>query len=1149
MLSTKQLTLLFFAFTLTVLSQNSKYTLLWKIEGNGLRAPSYLFGTMHVRDARAFNFSDSVMIALSNCSAFAMEIHPDTMMMDVFNGLMSGPSASGKSALKESLSEEDYERLDKKFRDTYGYSIDKLKVKNPFMIKSMLSRGATKSTDKTTFVDAWLLGVSKTLGKNIYGLEKTSDQIDFFSSVSKEKMKEEFDEILNPDEGKAATYRNKLTEIYATGDIDAIGREVEELKSFDSLLVKRNYVMVSSMMAIMKKERLFTAVGAAHLPGKEGVIALLRKNGYKVSVMPATFTHVADKFTVDPVKMKWATHTDTLNRIVLDAPGPFINLQELTGIETRAHIDLVTITTYAYYAINMSETSGLDEEKVIDNIVKGYKDRDKMGVTKEKKFTVDGRNIRELVLKTESNNMRLQLFVVNKVLYGLMVGGSEVKALFNPTAERFLASCKILSPLEKKKSDWITFSPPKAAFSVELPFEPKDRSREETGSGGGLFKINQFMTTDMGTMTNYLIRYYDYPSQTYLNDRSVALKATIDEITSKNKLMSGPDTIWKDGFEGRRFDFMIQDKYFTEARMFVRGNRIYLLMKQDLSATSKLRQDEFFNSFTFQPFEKAELYTLSGENFEVKLPGKPDVVKDTTDEVSGYITNTVDYYITNPNSGGLYAFESSDLGKFFKVKTLSDYYSGFVKNITGHSDSLISSDSITIQGTYGREFVMSKKSGDNLRRLRVWLSGNKLFYILSYVGKDELFSEESNLIFNSLKNKPVPFDIYGSKSDKVLAALQSADTVIYQEALKALEYYEFDKKDVDKLTKALAFDYKQVSDPEIPRGALLDVIAGLKEPSLTKVLIKEFTSASNSDFIRYKAAVAVARTNSVTGLDDYLKLLNSQRTLKEDTYVWRLFSPLRDSLELTRDRFDQVIPLLDSALYRESILNAGTSLLRDDSTGALHKKYFNKLTRYAMPDLAAYIKTSKDTVKTANFAGIHDYLSLLQTTTEAKDFSDNYSKAVLAEPSMSEFYQASALALRIRNHLPLDKELSGARMKDIKTRYTLLSAYDKTGELDKVDARYTNREEIGRLALSEYLSDEGDYPKEIKSLGKIKGGEFVYYAYAFTYEGDEKEYVGISGPFDEKSKAIQFDAIYAASYFEVKEKEWKEQAEKLLENF
>ena len=43
------------------------------------------------------------------------------------------------------------------------------------------------------------------------------------------------------------------------------------------MLYDRNIGMVKSMDSIMKTGSLFSAVGAAHLPGKNGIIELLRK--------------------------------------------------------------------------------------------------------------------------------------------------------------------------------------------------------------------------------------------------------------------------------------------------------------------------------------------------------------------------------------------------------------------------------------------------------------------------------------------------------------------------------------------------------------------------------------------------------------------------------------------------------------------------------------------------------------------------------------------------------------------------------------------------------------------------------------------------------------------------------------------------------
>ena len=67
----------------------SNYNLLWKISGNGLKKPSYLFGTMHLKDKRVFDFSDSVLVKLDECPAFAMEILPDSIIRALFTTYLS----------------------------------------------------------------------------------------------------------------------------------------------------------------------------------------------------------------------------------------------------------------------------------------------------------------------------------------------------------------------------------------------------------------------------------------------------------------------------------------------------------------------------------------------------------------------------------------------------------------------------------------------------------------------------------------------------------------------------------------------------------------------------------------------------------------------------------------------------------------------------------------------------------------------------------------------------------------------------------------------------------------------------------------------------------------------------------------------------
>src|SRR4030095_8399798 len=55
-------------------SQQLPKTLLWRISGNGLSRPSYVYGTMHVNDPRLFVLGDSLLNAISTSEGFANEL-------------------------------------------------------------------------------------------------------------------------------------------------------------------------------------------------------------------------------------------------------------------------------------------------------------------------------------------------------------------------------------------------------------------------------------------------------------------------------------------------------------------------------------------------------------------------------------------------------------------------------------------------------------------------------------------------------------------------------------------------------------------------------------------------------------------------------------------------------------------------------------------------------------------------------------------------------------------------------------------------------------------------------------------------------------------------------------------------------------------
>ncbi|MBL4666685.1 MAG: TraB/GumN family protein, partial [Sneathiella sp.] len=57
-----------------------------------------------------------------------------------------------------------------------------------------------------------------------------------------------------------------------------------ELNDFmtNKLIKQRNHHMAERMLPKLSSKATFVAIGALHLPGQDGVLSLLEKNGYKI---------------------------------------------------------------------------------------------------------------------------------------------------------------------------------------------------------------------------------------------------------------------------------------------------------------------------------------------------------------------------------------------------------------------------------------------------------------------------------------------------------------------------------------------------------------------------------------------------------------------------------------------------------------------------------------------------------------------------------------------------------------------------------------------------------------------------------------------------------------------------------------------------
>lgn len=265
--------------------QKNENSLLWKITGNGLSKPSYLFGTIHITCDAAL--SDKVKKALDNTEQLCLELDMDDASMQ--GEMLKSMLMKDGVTLKSLATEADFKIVDTFLTNNVGYSAEILNPVKPFMISTMLYPKMLGCEMQS--VETELMEIAKSQNEEIIGLETVGEQLAVFDAIP---YQEQMNELVITAKDNMQRDKTELTEmmaLYKTEDVEAMVAFTEKSpnvmtsKYSDIMLKNRNQNWISRIEKIAKGKPTFFGVGAAHLGGKEGVIALLRKASFTVEAV------------------------------------------------------------------------------------------------------------------------------------------------------------------------------------------------------------------------------------------------------------------------------------------------------------------------------------------------------------------------------------------------------------------------------------------------------------------------------------------------------------------------------------------------------------------------------------------------------------------------------------------------------------------------------------------------------------------------------------------------------------------------------------------------------------------------------------------------------------------------------------------------
>jgi uncharacterized protein YbaP (TraB family) len=1126
--------LLFFAVTLSAQKQIEEKTLLWRISGNGVKAPSYLFGTMHLRDSRLFNFYDSLYTALEQCDRFAMEIQPDSLT----NGLLQDINFT--KALFNRADEEDdeadlsfnkyiEEKLTKKEIDSLhaaakaATGADKINYRK-LIARKRLGYGEWEGTNNMpVFMDAWLFNVARKQGKEISGLENLADHLRSVDSMKERNIQPDI--LFSPRGSQFVT--EGLISVYLQQEVQKMYDKIVKPDSRyeQELFNRRNMKMLTSIEKTIVGEKLFIAVGAAHLAGDSGLIWLLRSKGYTVEPVYSTKRKAATDYKYTKAKNDGYYLMDTVNGYSLNFPYKPADINMLNALTMHIYTDLgsglgyLSLASEAPFEGNPADSAALkkflSERLASTGRISAEKYIRHKGITGIEGF---------MKIKGIDESARARVFYKSNVIYIFLIWAGENKLLKQDEAETFFASATFYQPALKDSLQWEVYKNEQFGFSVMMPGKPEitditgeSRSNDNAEISIGVAADLKSAIVYMFTCTKLKPGYY-YPNDTLqFND---AQQRMMDNMNAK--LTRSKDSM-VGRYRARRVDFELSkggEKAGGAMLIVSRTGMLYVFMvMKNEKMPEQYIIDKYFNSLAIRPYAEGawEYHKQDSIGIEGWLPGL--FVRQQSSDEESYLQPDTAYYqynSFNKAAGQTYYFYRQQLSPYFWAATDSALWEPYQPKDFYSKDSLLSETNVSNGNAWGKEWWLLSEGGSVITRKRVLFCGDKRYEIFTHQNAADTADKNANRFFNELRITD-PMDtafIRTSKAALLLKDLRSADSVTREAAKSQLQEADFARSDLPLLYNALMYDYGDSSNYYFNTSTqLVRIISSFKDDTTTVFAERNYRKAADVKGLQYQLLGMILASGTQAGSDSCKKLLLDNPPVSDGSNV--IMQKAYDSLQLFKSWFPEMLTLADDQYFRGTLWSL-TEMMLDSNLVPVSMilPYADKIYRYAAIELDSL--KANDEYYGSGMDGVLGILGYCNT----KKGNELLKKGL---PLLADYLKKNILISLARNNVrPADTEINKLAAND-NWRYQLYEGFKRFNKTTWFPVKYTTQLMLAKSRIF-YAVDEEEatvqFAGEKTALFEGKQQRFYLFRITFGEEEEAEKYLGVCGPFSMDKKDV-----------------------------
>lgn len=978
----KLLVLLLLFCTSFFYAQEKKYqSLLWEISGNGLQKKSYLYGSMHVSDKVSYHLSDAFFTHLQQADIIANESEPRTWtsLFDLFNFYYQYAN-KGLFYTNFYINPLEKEDLYPLFRSS-NYNLTSLLTR---------TNEINKEYQEETYLDMFIYRTGRKFNKKTVGLEdvKTStiNIMKAQANMDQKEVEKNRQAILKILKNKS--YSQTLTDFYREKDLDMID-SLSTLSSPQSylkaMLFDRNLEMVKNMDSIMKTGSLFSAIGAAHLPGNKGVIELLRTKGYTVKPIFDDYTQKGKttKKQIEDYFIKPELTTKTTADGMISLP-----LFEIV-LENGEDLESPDLANGGYINVKrnllsdfLNKKNKLFNPKTLDSL---FYENIPGEILEKKEYQEKNYWVYDIKNRTKTGNAQRYRFYITplEIITVIMGGQGNYVRRFE---DEIFSKIVIKFATENKE----TILPKKGNFQVQFPSYyvfKGNKSKENDNSDMSIFGF------DATENAHYFLIEKTLQEVDNLEHSEYELKRIHKEFYNQHEIDST-----NTNFDKSRYIFTSKAKFEDKEISLLstlKGNKYYLLGTIN---ASKDKSKLFFDSFQFKPSiqtEKYKTFADSTSHFSIEIPEKLnehlDFVVDKDPNIgvkkkNHFASKSKSFQFLGSN-GSFIELEYYQFHKYESEKNIDSIWKNYRKKITKtEKDSVFNNievealkeefskteeyhisdwhtllfdadkkDKLAIiseniyqdkaSNSHIFEALVSKPNANQAVKYKMIFTEGKLYELKTLVDKN--YKNEDDFVektFNSIKiTSNDGENVFENKFDVFLNDVRSKHDSIRFSALKSIDYLKLAEEDLPKMKMFLnTFKFKE-DETEI-LGDLYEKLGQVKAENTSEYLEKIYKKENANTVIQFAVLRALASQKSKQAYLKIKELLEFDVPISDNEYeIVNLFELFEENLENSQVLFPEIFQYYSIKEYHDPIVNFIHKLVQANLGDSKKLKSYKKM--------------------------------------------------------------------------------------------------------------------------------------------------------------------------------------------------------------